>query len=104
MNATIEETIERVEQLYTTLTGLPKASPPAWMPRAVAWSQDDDLLIAVDVPGVSREHLTIRVEASAIIVAGRRAMPWSSLPKSILGCDAPLGPFARTFQLAMRVD
>jgi HSP20 family protein len=143
MNATtIDETIERVEQLYTTLTGTrpphangngapippetdpaahvqeqlgrmvsaidgvvpPRATPPAWIPRAVAWSQDGDLLIAVDVPGVSREHLQIRVDASSIIVAGRRAMPWARLPKSILGCDAPLGAFARTFQLAGRID
>ena len=31
-------------------------------------------------------------------------MPWARLPKSIHGCDAPLGAFARTFQLASRVD
>jgi HSP20 family molecular chaperone IbpA len=31
-------------------------------------------------------------------------MPWSRLPKSIFGCDAPLGAFARTFPLASRVD
>lgn len=140
MNATIDETIERVEQLYTTLTGAPPADAdhrrapippnidptahvqeqlgrmvsaidgvvprraPAWTPSAVAWGQDEDLLIAVDVPGVSRDHLQIRVEASSIIVTGRRAMPWSRLPKSILGCDAPLGAFARTFQLAARID
>ncbi len=140
MNATIDETIERVEQLYTTLTGnrppttngnaippeidpaahvqeqlgrmvsaidgvVPRTAPaPAWIPRAVAWSQDDDLLIAVDLPGVSREHLQVRVEPTGITVAGRRAMPWGRLPKSILGCDAPLGTFARTFPLATRVD
>jgi HSP20 family protein len=139
MNVTIDETIERIEQLYTTLTGAPPRpathqapippekdpathvqeqlgrmvsaidgvvprTAPAWTPRAVAWTQDEDLWIAVDVPGVSRDSVQIRVEGSSIVVAGRRAMPWSRLPKGILGCDAPLGAFARTFQLATRID
>lgn len=139
MNGTIDETIERLEQLYTTLTGTPPPAPngqrtpfppesdplrhvqeqlgrvvaaaerlvprsaasaATWIPNATVWTEEADLVLAVDVPGVSRENVEVRVEPRALTVTGRRHAPWSQYPRSIAGCDAPLGTFSRTFAIA----
>lgn len=130
---TIEETIERVEQLYHALTGTrpppangcavipPEADPiahvhdqiermldgveqllppaPAWTPRAQVYQHAGDTILAIDVPGVRREQLQIRAAPHAITVSGRRPRP----ARSVLACDAPGGPFTRTFPLATPV-
>jgi len=137
MQSTIDETIERVEQLYTTLTGNrapqpnggsapipPETDPllhvqeqlgrmvsvaeqlfatapvqPTWSPHALSWRDEGGLSIAVDVPGVTRDQLQIRVEPGAIVVSGQRRPPWMHPPTSVDGADAPIGLFTRSFWL-----
>jgi HSP20 family protein len=137
MQSTIDETIERVEQLYTTLTGQrapqpnggsapipPETDPllhvqeqlgrmvlvaeqlfatqppqPVWSPHAVAWRDDSGLSVALDVPGVMRDQLQIRVDNGSLTVSGQRKPPWPNAPQSVDGCDAPLGMFTRSFWL-----
>lgn len=137
MNATIDETIDRVEQLYRALTGSrpptgrhtvipPEAdpvghvqeqlgrmvtlverfvpgAPPQWMPQAMVWTHDSDLLFAVDIPGVLASDIEVRVEPAAITVRGLRRPPWAHPPKSVAFSDVALGTFARSFPLAVRI-
>jgi HSP20 family protein len=135
MQSTIDETIERVEQLYTTLTGkraphpnggsvpIPPETDPllhvqeqlgrmvsvaeqlvamplpqaTWTPHALGWRDEGGLSIALDVPGVTRDQLQIRVDNGTITVSGQRKPPWTTAPASVDGCDAPLGLFTRSF-------
>jgi HSP20 family molecular chaperone IbpA len=141
MNAAISETIERIEHLYTTLTGRqpsdaharapipPEAEPvvhvqaqlermvsaleqlvlgsrtpeAAWVPRAAFWTDDTGVELVIDVPGVSRDDVQIRVEPLAITVTGRRRAPWSRPPRGVAGGDVPVGAFVRSFPLAAHV-
>src|SRR5262245_35418213 len=141
MNPSIEETIDRVEQLFTTLTGHPPPHPngdarippeiepgrhvedqlgkllaaveerlapdatqrSVWMPRVVAWRDDSALALAIDVPGVSRGDVELRLDGHVLIVRGSRRPPWGEA-RHPEACEAPLGTFARTFALAERVD
>lgn len=141
MQSTIDETIERVEQLYATLTGQraphpnggsvpipPETDPllhvqeqlgrmvsaaeqlfarsmpqPAWTPHAVAWRDDGGLTIALDVPGVARDQLQIRVDGGSITVSGQRRPPWSEATRSVDACDTPLGMFTRSFWLGAQL-
>jgi HSP20 family molecular chaperone IbpA len=135
MSVTIDEAIERVEQLYHVLTGTrPPASngqrvafPPevdpivhvheqlggmldrvdavissgrAWTPRALMYRDGEDIVFAVDVPGVRREELQIRVAPDSVTVVGRRAAP----PRPPIASDAPVGAFTRSFPLLARVS
>lgn len=147
MNA-IEETIERVEQLYCTLTGhrppqpnghsmrippeidpgrhvedqlakliaaidqvvpggAPVASPmPAWTPPASVWRDEAGLHLAIDVPGVARDAIELRLAGRSLVVRGHRAPAWGDARtgRAIEGSDAAAGPFLRTFELAGRVE
>jgi HSP20 family molecular chaperone IbpA len=136
MNPMIEETIERVEQLYTTLTGtrppapnghrtafppeidpvvhvqeqlgrlvvtlervLPLSTTATWVPRASVWNHEGDPVFAIDIPGVTREQVYVRVDPTSFTVVGRRQPP----VRTLAACDASFGPFARTFELGRRV-
>jgi HSP20 family protein len=110
MNTTIEETIDRVEQLYMTLTGQ-RPPPPkealargttagsVWVPRTSVWIEERDVLFALDVPGVSSSQVQIRVEPQMIAVTGSRLRPWPRPPRTIASCETPIGAFARSFPL-----
>jgi len=135
MNATVDETLERVEQLYTAITGTRApvtndrraAFPPEidpivhvehqlermiasveslvpvptpWSPRATMWREDEDIIIAVDVPGVPRENVRVQVEQNAVVVIGRRVAAWGRGPRKPADGDTQVGTFARSFALA----
>jgi HSP20 family molecular chaperone IbpA len=146
MNPTIEETIERVEQLYATITGhlpphvngnrtrmppeidpvryvedqlaklvaaieqrfTPGGAPatPAWTPRAFAWQDDTGIELALDVPGVAREQLEVRLDGPMLVVRGHRPPPWGErdLQRAPDAHEAPVGTFARAFPLPERVE
>ena len=135
MNATVDETLERVEQLYTAITGtrppttndrraafppeldpvvhvehqlermvasvesiVPVPSP--WRPRATVWREDEDVMIAIDIPGVPRDSIRVQVEQGAIVVVGRRQAAWGRGARTTAEGDTPVGAFARSFPLA----
>jgi HSP20 family molecular chaperone IbpA len=135
MNATVDETLERVEQLYTAITGtrppmtnehraafppeldpvvhvehqlermvaavesvVPVPSP--WRPRATMWREDEDIMISIDVPGVSRDNVRVQVEQGSIVVIGRRHATWGRNPRKGAEGDTPVGTFARSFPLS----
>ncbi len=144
MNASIEDTIDRVEQLYAAITGrqppdvngnsrrIPPeidpvrhveeqlgklmsaiehglhadvASRPTWTPRASAWQDDADFELAIDLPGVARDRIDMRIEGNMLAVRGERPTPWGDgETRSPMTCEVPVGAFARTFALPHPVE
>ncbi len=143
MSTSIEDTIDRVEQLYATITGRtpnhendvgpripPEIDPvrhledqvgklvaelehgfapdsagsPQWQPRAFAWRDDAAFELAIDLPGVPREQIELRVEERVLIVRGQRPAPWGDRETPPVACEAPFGNFARAFVLPERVE
>lgn len=136
MNTSIEDTIGRVEQLYTAITGQqpphvngnsqripPEIDPvrhveeqlgrlvsaidqrfvagatatpaPTWVPSALAWSSENAFELAIDVPGVPREQLELRLWGQTLSVRGERRAPWGA---------SSLCSFARTFALPEPIE
>lgn len=99
----LDRMVAAVEQLVPQAPWQPRsdgrtAEGPAWMPHANVWAQDEDIIVlAVDVPGVPRDQIRIRVEPHALTVTGRRPTPWMRPPQGLPMTDAPLGAFQRVF-------
>lgn len=144
MNASIEDTIDRVEQLYAAITGRqpphvngnsrripPEIDPvrhveeqlgklmsaieqrlsadvssqPMWAPRASAWQDDAGYELAIDLPGVPRDRIELRIEGNVLAVRGERPSFWGDgETRSPTTCEAPVGAFARTFALPEPVE
>ena len=131
----VEPTIERVEQLYRTVTGNPvpsdegvyapippekdpqkyveqqlekmlaaleqrsagaMAAPaqPRWTPAMSVYERADRILICVDLPGVTRDHVQVELLPGTIAISGQRALPHEGEGQAIR--FARLIPFAST--------
>lgn len=144
MQTSIEDTIDRVEQLYAAITGHrpphvngnttripPETDPvrhvedqlgklvaaveqrlapgastmPAWTPRAIAWQDEAGYELAIDVPGVPRERLDVRIEGHVLAVRGERPVPWGDgETRSPFACSFALPERAEPAQITARLD
>jgi HSP20 family protein len=93
---------EQVERLLRELDQPGVAGAGSFSPPLAVWEGDDELLIAVDVPGSTREQIEVSVEGQWIVVRGRR--PLSREGKRLELCERPLGAFERRVNVPQRVD
>ncbi len=73
----------------------------AFTPAVDVHEGKDDLLVVADVPGVSRDDLTIRVERNELVVEAKRAPDGVGTP---VGRERRVGSYKRTFLLPQSVD
>lgn len=71
-------------------------------PPVNIFATDDEYLLEVDMPGVTREGLEILLEGTQLTITGRR----QSAPEEgeLCYCESDQGDFRRTFELAADVD
>ncbi len=86
------------------------APDPAWSPAINAYRYDDRFQVCVDLAGVNRESIDLKVLPQKISIQGFRAMPRPQMDDPAEKCCQTLaleienGPFARDIQLPQPVD
>ena len=73
-----------------------------WSPPVDLREDREAFVLMIEVPGVRREDLGIRVEGGIVTLEGRR--PLEREARSALRIERPYGSFSRTFQLPHPVD
>ena len=71
-----------------------------WTPNADVYEAETSYVIAMDVPGISREALEIEVDENRLIVKGMREIEEMKQHRS----ERPRGRFVRTFTVPGSVD
>jgi HSP20 family protein len=71
-----------------------------WTPAADIYETETEYLIAMDVPGISREALELEVEGKHLIVKGTRSIEEIKQHRS----ERPRGRFVRTFTVPESVN
>ena len=69
---------EQVDRLLASLGNLSPATPPgtAWMPPLALWETPADFWLCLDLPGVAREAIQIRVVSRGmLVISGERRGP-----------------------------
>jgi HSP20 family molecular chaperone IbpA len=94
---------DQLDRKVALASALIPATGPAWQPRVLAWRDDGGLSLAIDVPGVSRDQLQIRLDHATLTVEGHRLAPGASQVRSVDACDTQLGLFSRAFVLSAPV-
>jgi HSP20 family protein len=89
-----------VENLKQISEGWKQSSGPAtWIPPADFFSTKDELVVQLEIPGVSSEDLSVFVRGGECIVRGERKPPQKLSSMRPLSLERPWGPFERRFVL-----
>lgn len=83
-------------------------APPTWQPAINAYRCEHGIRICVDLAGVDRKAIDLRVEAQRVIIRGNREVPEpkdsESRAMEMLAMEIDYGPFERTVELFDEVD
>jgi len=71
-----------------------------WTPAADIYETEEEYVIAIDLPGVSREALEIDVDDNRLVIKGDRIVEESTKQRT----ERPRGRFLRTFTVPGSVD
>lgn len=98
----VQHVNEQMERLSRLLGGQPdregEAQAATWMPPMSVWETQDELLFAIDLPGVQREGLEIGVHGTVVVVSGKRPPPGGEGAR-VRGLEHPIGAFRRIVSL-----
>jgi HSP20 family protein len=78
--------------------------PAAFMPAADVAVSGDDLVLTMDVPGLSSEDLSIEVQDTQLVVRGERKRPEVAEGTSYAHAERPFGAFERRIQVPAGID
>jgi HSP20 family protein len=83
----------------------PSLERHSWTPPISVVETPAEVFFYLDVPGVSRERLTVSLEGGVLVVEGRRALeyPHGERQPRVFG-DRPSGPFRRSVPLPPGLD
>ena len=83
-------------------------APPTWQPAINAYRCESGIRICVDLAGVDREAIDLRVEPHRVVIRGNRNVSEpkhsESSPVEMLAMEIDYGPFERTVELFDEVD
>ncbi len=105
--AQTEEVVQGIEKLQFSHYLAPN---PAWTPAINAYRYDHRFEICVDLAGVHREAIDLKVLPQKISIQGFRAIPRPEIEDPSVSCCQTLaleienGPFAREIHLPQAVD
>ncbi len=102
IDASVQVKVE-VERLIAALNalqtpGAPRSRP--WMPPVSLFESTTDAVVCVDLPGVVRERVNVRVEDGLLVVEGERPFqPPRETDSPRVIAEQAFGPFRRTVLL-----
>jgi HSP20 family protein len=83
--------------------GVPMRTP-SWTPPLSIWEGKNELVVRLDVPGVTRDSVHVSASRGRIEVSGLRRPPDGEQPLGLRYIESPHGEFQRTVPLPPEVD
>ena len=87
---------ERLESLFGRAT-------PGWVPPVDLSERPDRYVLAVELPGLDREDVSLNFDGGTLTVRGQRTGE-DCCPERYQQLERGQGPFSRSFQFAVPVD
>ncbi|MEN8261530.1 MAG: Hsp20/alpha crystallin family protein [Pseudomonadota bacterium] len=95
--------LERAERLHRQFfqLGPIRTNQPVWTPPADIFETDEEICIAVALPGIPADRIEIRLEPGLLVVSGERPIPHAMRRASIRRLEIPYGRFERRIELPL---
>ena len=95
-----------VNRLFDTLLGRPMTGPRgrAWLPPVDMHETKDDLVLNVELPGVSEKDVTVSITGDLLSIKGERRWNDEAKDRQYLHTERVYGQFERLVQLPMAVQ
>jgi HSP20 family protein len=86
---------EQVDRLLTMLRTTPQRTAAPWVPQMSVWENDSQILVVIDLAGVTRDRVEVSVQGNVLTVSGERPSPVPEEFRLRIN-ERPLGTFRRT--------
>src|SRR3989475_6148650 len=93
-----------VNRLFENVLGRPASLPGhVWVPPVDMYATKDDLILTLELPGVSEKDVTVTITGDLLTVKGERRFEQQAKQQDLLHVVRTYGKFERLVQLPMGV-
>ena len=79
--------------------GNPNGQSRTWIPPVDVWETDDEVVYAVDLPGLTEDEVSLEVEDGSLTISGTRERKDESTTDGLYRYERSFGSFTRTIGL-----
>lgn len=93
------EEVAQLKQMFESVQAAKQqqAQQVAWVPRACVLASDSSVLYQVELPGVSKDDVSVTVASGELVVRGERKQPCGDTSLKPIVLEQPWGTFERRF-------
>ena len=108
-NRTVRDLQREVDSLFDRFfggdrDGDDRSTSPVWSPRTDLLETDDAFRLRLDVPGMTKDDITINLQNNTLTVSGERTSERTNEEEEYVRVERVFGTFHRTFTLPDAVD
>jgi len=92
------------DQFFGRTDGGDRSTSAVWSPSTDLVETDDDFRLHLDVPGMTKEDITINLQNRTLTVNGERTSERTEEGEDVVRVERAFGSFHRTFTLPDAVD
>src|SRR5438445_7987752 len=94
-----------VNRLFENVLGRPASLPGhVWVPPVDMYATKDDLVLTLELPGVSEKDVAVAITGDLLTVKGERRFEQQVKEQDLLHVERTYGKFERLIQLPMAVQ
>jgi HSP20 family protein len=79
-------------------------SPSTWMPAVDVWETEDELVLALDLPGIPEDRVSVEVDDGVLTVSGERERDTEEKADRFYRFERRFGQFSRSVTLPQGID
>ena len=101
---TLQREVDSLFDRFFDRSGSDEGTSAVWSPRTDLVEKDDAFHLRLDVPGMSKDDISINLQNGTLTVSGERSSEKTEEGEEYVRVERAFGTFHRTFRLPDAVD
>jgi HSP20 family protein len=93
-----------MNQVYGTAGAGGGQGPATWLPPLDVWESEAEIVLAIDLPGIREDEVSIELDDGVLTVSGERTREVEEKSDRFYRFERRFGPFSRSVTLPPGVD